>query len=198
LKNKKFKYYLYAIALIGNLIFTSCGKEETDVEPPRNFFSGVMDGTAFANTSLSVFKDTSDIFTMIGGTGNGITLIAFVNGRTVTEYPITQGVLLDVSELLDQTISLDSAFIDSIQTLITEGINNLPVGECFAILFSNGEVYYSNRGGFTLTNFNGVINRIDGLLDFEMVNIPSGTRYVQAFFEDVYYIDCPGIGLCIF
>ncbi len=152
-----------------------------------------MDGRAFENTSLAAFKDTSDVFTFIGGTGNGITLIAFVNGKSTTEFPTTQGVLLEVSELLDQTV-----FVDSIQSLITEGANNLPVGECYSILFSSGEIYYSNRGSFTLTRFDGISNRIDGLLDFEMINIPSGTRYVQAFFEDVYYIDCPAIGLCIF
>jgi hypothetical protein len=197
LNKAKLLYNLFIFAILSSGMLLSCGKDEAEIVFPRNYFSGVMDGTAFANTSIAVFKDTNDVFTFVGGTGSGISLIAFVNGKDLLEYPVTQGVLLDVSELLDQTVSLDSTFLDSIQSLITVGGNNLPVGESYAILIAEGSIYYSNRGSFTLTLFDGVANRIDGLIDFEMINIPNGPRYVQAFFEDVYYTDCPQIGICI-
>ena len=190
------------ISLLAILVYfvgfglVSCSDNTEETTIPRNYFEGVMDGRAFSNNNLRAYKSNEDFFTFTANIGNGISMIAFVNGKAEEEYEATQGSLFEVSELLDQTLSLDTFLIDSIQTILNTG-SGMPIGECYSILISENNFYYSNRGSITLTRFDGSINRIYGEIDLELKNILNGTRYIQAFFEDVYYNDCPEIGICL-
>ncbi len=192
----KYKYCFPIIVLL-LLSLVSCKNDADEETVVRNKFYGVADGIPFDNTSIGLFKDRSDKFTMFGNVINGISVFSVINGRELKEYPSNQEELLDLAMDLDINGGLDSTTITvSILLLIEASLTALPPGESFTLLFSGENVYYANRGSITLSHYDGSINRLFGDLDIELVNLTDGPRYIQATFEDVFFTDCPSPGLC--
>lgn len=180
------------------LVFSSCKKDIIEDSVPRNYFEGVADGFPFSNTTPKLFKDKNDLFTFIGNGANGVAIFSVINGKEEKEYPATQGDLLTSAQDLDAISSLDSSFSETAILLIAASLETLPEGESFTLLYSQGKAYYSNRGSITINRYDGSINRLYGNFDVEAINLLDGPQYIQAYFEDVFYIDCPDPGLCLF
>lgn len=192
------KYQLFIFSLLSILLVISgCKKDAVDETVPRNYFEGVADGLPFSNTTPKLFKDKNDLFTFIGNGANGVAIFSVINGKEEKEYPATQGDLLTSAQDLDAISSLDSSFAETAILLIAASLETLPEGESFTLLYSQGKAYYSNRGSVTIHQYDGSINRLYGNFDVETINVLDGLQYIQASFEDVFFLDCPDPGLCV-
>ena len=189
-------YQLFLGSLLLVILIGSCKTESVDQTIPRNYFEGVADGIPFTNSSAKLFKDNEDLFTFISPAANGISLFAVVHGRETKEYPATQGDIHELALQLDSATVLDTSFTETVLLLIQTSLDALPEGESFVLLFSQNQVYYSNRGSISITQYDGSINRLFGDFDIETFNILFGPKYIQATFEDVFFTDCPDPGLC--
>lgn len=190
---------LFLAVLAGALLLQACNDDgATAVPDPRNLFEGVADGKNFKTTGIISIKDSSDVFLVVGRMLGNHTVLAAFNGREETTYPIAdEGPLATLAEFLNQLQS-DSVVIDTtlLQEIFSDSAQLIPPGSSF-LVYGIGEVqYFSNRGQIELSRFDGTINRIYGRMEVECVNALDGPKYLNAFFEDVFYLDCPTLDNC--
>ena len=189
------------VCLMVLLGFVSCSDDITDdvVSKPRNLFAGVADGRDFKTTSMLSIKDSSDIFLMIGRMNGNQSLLAAFNGKEEKEYPVAdEGPLADLAEYLNGLI-MDSLEIDTsiLEDIFADSAELIPPGTSFMFYGIGEELYFSTRGSIYLTTFDGTINRTYGTIEAEFTNALSGVKYINALFEDVFFLDCPSLENCI-
>ena len=166
----------------------------TTTAAARNVISGVADGIAFSSTNLAAIKDSSNVFLMVGTLGNSGSILAAFNGREEREYEIAQeGALVALTTYLDDLIASDSFFVDTIalQQIFSDSAQLLPSGTAYIFYIPDETPFFSRRGNITLTTFDGTINRIYGMIEGEFINADEGPKYINAAFEDIFYLDCP-------
>ena len=193
--------YISAILLVvaGVLVFGSCKDDTTDPAVPRNVISGVADGRSFTATRVGTAKDSNDVFLMGGSLGRSGSFLAAFAGREETEYQIAEeGALVALTNYLNELIARDSFFIDTmaLEEIFSDSTQLLPDGTAFIYYIPDQVPYFSRRGNITLTRFDGSINRIYGSMEGEFINAEGGPKYLNAFFEDMFYVDCPLVNSC--
>jgi len=192
---------LILVVLTSGILFYSCSEDTpiTSDVVPRNLWEGVADGKDFKTTGVISVKDSSNIFLMIGRMlGNHIVLAAF-NGKEEQEYNVADdGPLAELAEYLSELIA-DSMAIDTsiLQEIFADSAQLIPPGSSYIIYGIGEDLYFASRGNIRLSTFDGTINRIYGTLEAEMVNAEEDPKYLNAFFEDVFYLDCATLENCV-
>lgn len=194
------RHALLAVLSSALFVLASCGDDAiTDPNQPRNLVTGVADGVSFASYFVGTVKDSNDVFLMAGSMGPGGSFLAAFSGREEMEYPVAEdGALVALTNYLNDLIAADSFFIDTsaLQTVFSDSAQLLPEGKSFMFFIPEETPFFSRRGNITLSSFDATINRIYGTFEGEFINAEEGPKYINASFEDVFYIDCPQVDEC--
>jgi len=191
-----------ALLIAGSAMLYSCS-DDTAVDSevtPRNLFAGVADGKDFKTTGVLSVKDSSDIFIMIGRMLGTQTILAAFNGKAEQEYTIADdGPLATLADYLSDIITDSTAVIDTaiLEEIFTDSAQLIPPGSSYIIYGIGEDLYFSSRGNITLSTFDGTINRIHGTMEAEFLNPVEGVKYINAYFEDVFFLDCASLENCV-